>query len=476
MNGSTVTPQKVFLWLAAFAGGVLLVGLPVHKVLSDRPGIATEQLDKLTVPVQIENLAVRIEANGTVEPVESVNISPKNPGIVARLLVEQGDMVKAGQEVAIMDNEELFTQGIQAESLTKQRIAEFYAAQNRIQADIQRSQAVLRQAQARLTEAKERIPKEIDQARSQVAAATATLDRAKQKAARFEALFQSGAIDQDSRDATVTEVQTATAQLQQAKQRFEQLKNTANPELEGLTAAAVEAKVNFDQQQRNAQPELTQINALIDQADAQKKIVSVQYQDTIIRAPFDGVVTQKFASAGAFVTPTTSASSTASATSSSILAIAKGLEVIARVPEVDIDKIKPGQDVEIVADSYPDQIFRGKVLLVAPEAIVENNVTSFEVRITLLSGREFLRSKMNTDVTFIGANLNNVMTVPTVAIATEDGKNGVLIPDQEGKPQFKPVTLGATVGDRTQIIQGVKPGDKVFIDVPEDQTKEKEKD
>jgi HlyD family secretion protein len=114
------------------------------------------------------------------------------------------------------------------------------------------------------------------------------------------------------------------------------------------------------------------------------------------------------------------------------------------------------------------------VLLVAPEAIVENNVTSFEVRITLLAGREFLRSRMNTDVTFIGENLNNVMTVPTVAIATENGENGVLMPDQEGKPQFKRVTLGATVGDRTQIIQGVKPGDKVFIDLPEDSERDKE--
>ena len=119
-------------------------------------------------------------------------------------------------------------------------------------------------------------------------------------------------------------------------------------------------------------------------------------------------------------------------------------------------------------------MFQGKVLLVAPEAIVENNVTSFEVRIALLSGRGLLRSKMNTDVTFIGENLASVTTVPTVAIATEKGDTGVLVPDEEGKPEFRRVTLGATVGDRTQILQGVQPNEKVFIDLPKELQEEKD--
>ena len=93
------------------------------------------------------------------------------------------------------------------------------------------------------------------------------------------------------------------------------------------------------------------------------------------------MVTQRYATEGAFVTPTTSASSTISATSSSIIALAKGLEIIAKVPEIDLSQIKIGQPVEIVADAYPDQVFQGKVKAIAPEAIVEENVTSFEVKI-----------------------------------------------------------------------------------------------
>jgi len=76
--------------------------------------------------------------------------------------------------------------------------------------------------------------------------------------------------------------------------------------------------------------------------------------DTIIRAPFAGIVTQKYATVGAIVTPTTSASSTASATSTSIVALASELEIKVNVPETDI-QVKNGQRVEIVADAYPDR-------------------------------------------------------------------------------------------------------------------------
>ena len=179
----------------------------------------------------------------------------------------------------------------------------------------------------------------------------------------------------------------------------------------------------MERRKKNAQDEMAQLSAALEAAQAQLKIVEVQFRDTIINAPFDGIVTQKYATEGAFVTPTTSASNTASATSTSILAIAKGLEIIAKVPEIDIGQLQPGQPVEIIADAYPKQVFRGQVRLIAPEAIVEQNVTSFEVRIALLNGQGQLRSKMNVDATFLGNQINNALVVPTVAIVTEKGKN-----------------------------------------------------
>jgi HlyD family secretion protein len=79
--------------------------------------------------------------------------------------------------------------------------------------------------------------------------------------------------------------------------------------------------------------------------------------------------------------------------------------VVAKVPEIDISQIEVGQEVEIIADAYPDQVFKGKVRLIAPEAVIEQNVTSFEVRITIESGQEELQSGMNVDAIFIGERL-----------------------------------------------------------------------
>ena len=73
---------------------------------------------------------------------------------------------------------------------------------------------------------------------------------------------------------------------------------------------------------------------------------------------------------------------------------------------------------------------------------------------------------MNVEVNFIGQELNNVLVVPTVAIVTEKGKTGVMIPDKNNRPKFKPVTIGISVDDQTQILSGVSSGEKVFIDLP----------
>lgn len=147
---------------------------------------------------------------------------------------------------------------------------------------------------------------------------------------------------------------------------------------------------------------------------------------------------------------------------------------MAEVPEVDIGQLKPGQPAEIVADAYPDQVFQGKVQRVAPEAIVEENVTSFEVRVALLNGQDGLRSGMNVNATFLGQQISDTVVIPTVAIVTEEGETGVMVPDANNEPEFQPVTIGLTLEDKTQILQGLKPGERVFIDLPEDSRPEDE--
>ena len=185
-----------------------------------------------------------------------------------------------------------------------------------------------------------------------------------------------------------------------------------------------------------------------------------------IRAPFAGTITARYAEPGAFVTPTTTASATAGATSSSIVELSKGLEVAARVPESDIGRIAAGQSAEIRVDAFPDERFKAQVSEVAPRAEKQDNVTSFEVKLALVNPPDKLLIGMTADINFQTGRSTPKTLVPTVAIVTEDGKPGVLLVGEQQKPEFQEVELGNSSGDQTAILKGLEAGTSVFIDLP----------
>ena len=185
-----------------------------------------------------------------------------------------------------------------------------------------------------------------------------------------------------------------------------------------------------------------------------------------IRAPFNGTITARYAEPGAFVTPTTTASATAGATSASIVELSQGLEVAARVPESDIGRIALGQAARIRVDAYPDERFDARVSEIAPRAVKQDNVTSVEVTLNLLDPAKKLRIGMTADISFQTGRSKERTLVPTVAIVTENGKSGVLLVDDQQKPSFQAVELGNSSGDQTAILKGLDAGTRVFIDLP----------
>jgi HlyD family secretion protein len=193
---------------------------------------------------------------------------------------------------------------------------------------------------------------------------------------------------------------------------------------------------------------------------------TVERAELTIRAPFDGVITQRFADPGAFVTPTTSASANAGASSSSVVELAQGLEVVAKVPENDIGRISIDQSASVRVDAFPDKRFAARVIQVAPRAVKNNNVTSFEVKLSLSDPNNLLRIGMTADIDFQTGSLPPQTLVPTVAVVTEEGRPGVLLVGKDNQPRFQPVTLGSSSGRNTQIITGLKEGTRVFIDLP----------
>lgn len=399
--------------LVLLVGGAFAIAIPLlqGRQAQDAPAGAIEEI----VPRPI---TLKIRASGAVVPMQSVNISPKQAGRLVELLVEQGDRVIKGQVIARMDDSNLVPQLLQAQASVESARANLLRLQNGSR------------------------PEEIAIARARVESAQARLDLATTRRHRLEMLAQAGAIAPDRLDEATTEARNAQALLKEAQRQLEQLQNGSRSE------------------------DIAQATAQLRQAEASLEAVQVQLADTIIRSPIDGIVAQKYATAGAFVAPQVTASATNSATSASIVAIANGLEILARVPEVDIAQIRVGQGVEITADAFPTQTFKGRVRLIAPEAIIEQNVTSFQVRISLETGQDTLRSGMNTDLRFIGNTIPNAITVPTVAITTENGRTGVLVVDENNRPRFRPVIIGSTVDDRTQILSGIQGGDRIFLAVP----------
>ena len=353
------------LWIAvllalAVGGG----GLLIWK--SRRSALQAKDLAAYTVVAEQGSLPGIVTASGDLAAVRSVNVSPKRGGVLQILFVDEGDRVRAGQPIALMDSGDL-----------RNRQSEFLAQVRQAEAEYRRSLS------------------EFD---------------------RRQKLYRQGAISQDDYVTFSTRLTTSKAALEAARQRSGQR--------------------------------------------------STERSELTIRAPFAGVITQRFADPGAFVTPTTAASANAGASSSSVVELAEGIEAVAKVPESDIGRIRVGQGASLRVDAFPDRRFAARVNRIAPRAVKSNNVTSFEVKLQLQNPPPQLRIGMNADIDFSTGELPPRTLVPTVAVVTQKGKPGLLLVGKDNQPTFRPVALGASSGRNTQILTGLEPGTRVFIDLP----------
>lgn len=425
-----------------------------------------------TATVEQMNLPVTVTANGVVQPERSVNVSPKNSGILKQLLVKEGDRVEAGQILAYMDDSNLQGQFTQA----KAQLASSQANLNKLLAgnrpqEIAQAQAQLASAQANLDKllAGNR-PQEVAQAQAQLASAQANLRQAELTFNQNQQLQLAGAISQRELDTSRTTYDTAQAQVRQAQQALNLQQTGSRPEdVAQARAQVAQAQQALSLQQAGARSEdIDQARAAVQQAEGALQTIQAQMNDTVLRAPFSGVVTRKFADPGSFVTPTTSGSSVSSATSSSILALAANDQVVAKVAEASIPQIKVGQNVTIEADAYPGKTFNGKVSQVATQSVVEQNVTNFEVKMSIDDPQNLLRAGMNTSVKFNIGKLNNALVVPTVAIVRQPQGTGVFLAGgEQSRPRFQPITTGATVEDKTVVMSGLEAGQNILISFPQ---------
>jgi HlyD family secretion protein len=222
-----------------------------------------------------------------------------------------------------------------------------------------------------------------------------------------------------------------------------------------------------EEQMEELRNEERQAALKVEEARYQLKETQAELRNTRVYAPFAGIITRQFAQEGQFVTPTTSATKEDGATSTSIAELSSGLEVEGKIPEASLTEITPGQNVEIITDAFPGQVFQGRVKMVSPRAVTENEVNSFPVEVTIVSGQGKLKPAMTVRLRFLENPVRGALVLPLAALTTGSGDTrGVLRLKPDGELEFVPVTPGRISGDRIQIRSGLQKGDRVLISAP----------
>ena len=209
---------------------------------------------------------------------------------------------------------------------------------------------------------------------------------------------------------------------------------------------------------------LKQARAQVLQSQASLKQLEEQLSYTTIIAPMDGVILSRDVEIGDAVSSILVLGSTAT------LVMTEGdvnqVYVQGKVDEADIAHVYMGQPARIKVESFRDRIFNGKVTKIAPLGVEKDNVTTFEVRVSIDNPGGELKANMTANAEILLDEHKNVLTVPENAVTYDNQKNAyVNVPDRNQKDGFRklPVKIGLSNGSVTELVSGLKEGDQVVL-------------
>lgn len=274
----------------------------------------------------------------------------------------------------------------------------------------------------------------------------------------------------ENKDVTATQDQ-ARAGVRAAKANLEQGLAEMRDAQSNLTRSEDLAKKNFisgatldtaKARYDKAKAAVASLNGAIGVAEANMRATAVSVEQTLIRAPFDGVVLTKNANVGDIITPFSSAADSKGAVVN--MADMSTLEVEADVSETSISKISVGQPVQIQLDAFPDLRMPGKVSRTVPT--VDRSKATLLVKIEFVERDPRVLPDMSAKVSFLTRALTEaekkpVTAVQAAAVTKRDGKDVVFLIEENIAKQIA-VTVAGKIGDLVQV-SGVKPGDKVVL-------------
>lgn len=182
----------------------------------------------------------------------------------------------------------------------------------------------------------------------------------------------------------------------------------------------------------------------------------------IITAPIDGVVLQRDLNPGAAVATVTSVTG---GTVLMTIADTSALHVKSVVDENDIGNVRVGLDARIRTEAYPDRTFPGRVRKIAPIGTRNNNVTSFNVEVTILDGFDLLWPRLSADADIVSTVHADAVIVPEAALVY-DGDDVLVEAVEHHSPARlvrRKVEVGITTANRVEVLDGLAAGEVVKV-------------
>ncbi|HEY4381175.1 MAG TPA: efflux RND transporter periplasmic adaptor subunit [Acidobacteriaceae bacterium] len=350
------------------------------------------------------DVARSVVATGKIQPITEVEVKSKASGIVEKLYVDINAQVTKGQQLAQLDQQEILAQ-------------------------VEAQRAQLASAEANVTTFEANIEQDkVNASAPDLPMYKATLDRNLEM--KKAGIVSQQAVDDTNRDylAALTRRDSSRAQI-------------------GVDTAR-----------------LKQARAQVLQSQASLKQLEEQLSYTTIVAPMDGVILSRDVEIGDAVSSILVLGSTAT------LVMTEGdinqVYVQGKVDEADIAHVYMGQPARIKVESFRDRTFNGKVTKIAPLGVEKDNVTTFEVRVSIDNSTRELKANMTANAEILLDEHKGVLTVPENAVSYDNQKNAsVQVPDSTQKEGTRKadVKVGLSNGSVTEILSGLTEGQQVVL-------------
>jgi HlyD family secretion protein len=462
MTGRRITIIVVFV-VAAVVAAVAVRGRLAGRAAAPR---------YRTAEVTRGDLLLSVSASGTVEPISLVDVRSRATGQVRTVLVEEGDRVRSGQVLVEIDDPDAraavdTARGalVAAEARLAEAEAQVSVTRSATATAIRQAEANVAAARARLAQAQSGRPEEIAQAEEAVRQAQANEVLARQNLARQEQLLNEGFISRSALDQARSQHDVAASQLRAAQTRLAQVRAGGSAQdVEIARAALRQAEAQLDDarngvlQVRLRVEQVTAARAQRGQAAANLRQAQDQLGETRITAPIDGVVVKRSVAVGQSVIGSASGGTP-------VLTLAELTPVLARVlvDESDIAPLTSRREVavEVTADALPGITLAGRIERIAPQPVVEQNVTQYPVVVEVDDPGHALRLGMTVDAEFILARRTGVLLVPQEAVRGEESKAVFTVEGMELKPRV--VETGLSDGRFVEIVRGLREGETVYL-------------